>query len=147
MIAGFWQRLMAAEPAPLPQDEVQTALAVLMVRLARADGDYAPAEIARIDRVLGGRFALTPPAAARLRAEAETLEAGAPDTVRFTRALKSAVALEERIGLIEALWAVVLADGGRDAQEDRLMRLIAPLLGITDVESGLARQRVLQAGF
>lgn len=147
MIAGFWQRLMAAEPAPLPQDEAQTALAVLMVRLARADGDYAQAEIARIDRVLGARFALTPPAAARLRAEAETLEADAPDTVRFTRALKSAVALEERIGLIEALWAVVLADGGRDAQEDRLMRLIAPLLGITDVESGLARQRVLQAGF
>lgn len=147
MIAGFWQKLMAADPAPLPRDGQQLALAVLMVRLARADGDYAAAEIARIDRVLAGRFALLPEAAARLRTEAEALEAAAPDTVRFTRALKAAVPLEERLGLIEALWAVVLADGGRDAQEDRLMRLIAPLLGITDVESGLARQRVLQAGF
>lgn len=141
MVKRLLQWLSAPDPAPVPQDEARVALAVLMVRLARSDGHYAAEEMGRIDRVLAARFALTPWAAAALRAEAEGLEGTAPDTVRFTRALKSAVPLEERIGLVEALWSVALADGGRDAEEDRLMRLVVSLLGVTDPDSGLARQR------
>jgi uncharacterized tellurite resistance protein B-like protein len=102
--------------------------------------------VARIDRVLAGRIGLGAAGAAALRAEAEAVEAEAPDTVRFTRVLKEAVPLEDRMGLIEALWSVVLADGARDAGEDRLMRVVAPLLGITDKDSGLARQRMEKRG-
>ena len=83
--------------------------------------------------------------AARLRTEAEDLESQAPDTVRFTRALKAAVPLEDRAQLMQALWAVALADGQRDADEDQMLRLLANLLGLTDVESGLARRRAEQA--
>ena len=61
--------------------------------------------------------------------------------MRFTRALKEATALEDRSRLLTALWSVALADGQREAHEDRLMRLVANLLGLTDVESALARQR------
>ena len=70
------------------------------------------------------------------------LEAEAPDTVRFTRAIKDAVPYEDRMGVIEALWDVVLADGARDDEEDAMLRLIAPLLGVNDRDSNLARQRV-----
>ena len=66
----------------------------------------------------------------------------APDTVRFTRALKDAVPLEDRRGLMAALWSVALADGGREAGEDAVIRLVASLLGITDRDSALARQQV-----
>ena len=112
-----------------------------MVRVARTDGIYAAEEISRIDRVLMARFGLGPFEAARLRADAEALEAAAPDTVRFTRALKEAAPLEVRAGLMEALWSVALVDGTRDAEEDRLMRLVANLLGLTDVQNAQARQR------
>jgi len=145
MVKRLLQWLAAPEPATLPADEARLALAALMVRLARSDGDYSAPEVARIDRVLGARFGLDAGGVARLRAEAEALEAGAPDTVRFTRALKTAVVLEDRLGLIEALWSVALADGGRDAEEDRLMRLVVSLLGVTDADSGLARQRAERA--
>jgi uncharacterized tellurite resistance protein B-like protein len=37
---------------------------------------------------------------------------------------------------------VVLADGVRDDHEDALLRLVAPMLGVNDRDSGLARQRV-----
>jgi uncharacterized tellurite resistance protein B-like protein len=40
-----------------------------------------------------------------------------------------------------ALWSVALADGLRDADEDTLLRMVANLLGLTDVESALARQK------
>ncbi len=135
------RRLLAAAPSRLPAPEAKLALGALLVRIARADGSYEPSETARIDRVLSTMFARTPAAAQSVRREAEVLEQEAPDTVRFTRALKDAIALDERTALIEAMWLVVLADGVRDDDEETLMRLVANLLGISDVDSALARQR------
>ncbi len=129
-------------PTPRPTAEAPLALAALLVRLARADGNYSEDERLGIDRVLGARFGLSPFEAGALRREAEALETAAPDTVRFTRALKDAVPPEGRLALMEALWRIALADGGRDANEDALIRLAASLLGLTDRDSALARQRV-----
>ncbi|MDE0590149.1 TerB family tellurite resistance protein [Halocynthiibacter sp. C4] len=119
------------------------AIAGLMVRLARSDGTYAASEITRIDRLLAARYGLTAAEAAALRVEAEEYEANAPDTVRFTRAIKENVPLDERFAVVEDLWDVVLEDGVRDESEDALMRLLANLLGINDRDSALCRQRVL----
>ena len=135
------RRLLAPEPSRLPDPDAKLALAALLVRIARTDGLYAAEEVERIDRVLALRHGLDPFAAAKLRTEAEELEREAPDTVRFTRALKESVAIEDRAELMTALWSVALADGLREAHEDRLMRLVANLLGLTDVDSALARQR------
>jgi uncharacterized tellurite resistance protein B-like protein len=112
------------------------------VRLARSDEHYDEEEKIRIDRVLAQRNGLSGFEATEMRKRAEEVEAGAPDTVRFTRALKDKVAYEDRTGVIEALWDVALADGVRDAHEDALIRLAAKLLGVNDVDSARARQRV-----
>jgi uncharacterized tellurite resistance protein B-like protein len=135
------RRLLAPAPEPLPKPEAHMALAALLVRIARTDGLYAVEEVERIDRVLATYHGLGPFEAAKLRSEAEEIEAHAPDTVRFTQALKAATALEDRSDLMTALWSVALADGQRDAQEDRLMRMVSTLLGLNDVESAQARQR------
>ena len=134
-----------AAPAPPSRPESQVALAALLVRLARADGIYAATEAAQIDRVLAARFAVSPFAAAALRAQGEALEADAADTVKFTRALQAAVPLEDRAALMETLWSVVLVDGARAAEEDREMRMVASLLGLSDRDSALARQRAAGA--
>ena len=134
--------LLAPSPPRLAEPDARLALAALLVRVARSDGDYACAEIDHIDHILMQRHGLSQTDAATLRAQAEVVESEAPDTVRFTRALKSAIPIEDRIDLVEALWTVALADGNRDANEDRLLRLVSSLLGLTDVESAQARQRV-----
>lgn len=46
--------------------------------------------------------------------------------------------------MVEALWRVALADGIA-ADERGFLRLVASLIGVTDQDSGLARQRVLAA--
>ena len=138
-------RLLAPAPARLTEPDAQLALAALLVRIARTDGLYAAEEVERIDRVLAIRHGLDPFAAAKLRTEAEDVEAEAPDTVRFTRALKDAVPVEERAELMTALWSVALADGLREAHEDQLLRLVSNLLGLTDVDSALARQKAERA--
>ena len=142
MFADLLNRLLAPAPAALPAPEADLSLAALLVRLARADDHYGADERVRIDRVLSARKGLSMEEAAALRASAEELESEAPDTVRFTRALKDAVPHEDRTELMEALWEVALADGARDAEEDALIRLVANLLGVSDRDSAHARQRV-----
>lgn len=145
MFADLLRRLTAPAPPRLPEPDARLALAALLVRVAKTDGLYAVEEVERIDRILMARHNLDAFAAARLRHDAEELESQAPDTIRFTRALKEAVPLEDRISLLVALWQVALADGLRDADEDQMLRLLTNLLGLSDVDSAMARQQADQA--
>ena len=145
MFAEILRSLLAPAPTRMADPDARLALAALLVRVAKTDGLYAVEEVELIERILMARNGLDPFEAAALRAQAEDFESQAPDTVRFTRALKAAVPLEERAGLVEALWSVALADGQRDASENQQMRLLANLLGVTDVESAQARQKADRA--
>ncbi|MDP5335295.1 MAG: TerB family tellurite resistance protein [Paracoccaceae bacterium] len=147
MFADLLKRL--TQPGPdrsLPAEDARLALSALLVRIARADGDYAAEEVHRIDRILMQRYELSPHAVIALRKEAEALENEAPDTVRFTRAIKDAVPYEDRLAVIEALWQVALADGARDGAEDALVRMVSSMLGVSDQDSAMARQRMQARG-
>jgi uncharacterized tellurite resistance protein B-like protein len=144
MLSKFLTSVLGGHSAPLPDQDARLALTALLVRVARADEFYDDDEAAQIDRINIARYGLSPFEAADLRRQAEEAEKLAADTVQFTRAIKEAVPYEDRIGVIEALWQVVLADGSRDPEEDSLLRLTSNLLGINDRDSALARQRVSQ---
>ncbi len=141
MFSDFLSRLTQPQPDPLVEDDARLALTALLVRIARSDNDYADTEMARIDRISAERYDLSPFEAAALRARAEDLEAEAPDTVRFTRAIKEAIAYDDRLAVVQAMWSVALADGHRSGEEDSLLRLVVSLLGVSDVDSALARQK------
>jgi uncharacterized tellurite resistance protein B-like protein len=144
MLADLLRRLAGPpRPEPLAPEDARLAMAALMVRVSRTDGHYAEPERHLIDAMLAERYRLSPTEAARVRAEAERAEEAAQDTVQFTRLIKEAVPYEERIGVVETLWRVATADG-INADELGLMRLVANLLGVSDQDSGLARQRVLR---
>lgn len=142
MFGDFLKRLTQPDPDPLPDGDARLALTALLVRIARSDNDYAPRERDLIDQIAQDRYGLDANAARKLRTDAESLETEAPDTVRFTRAIKDAVPYDDRVEVIEALWQVVLADGTRADEEDALLRLVASLLGVSDTDSAMARRRV-----
>ncbi len=142
MLSRLLRQLSSSAPDPLDGADARIALGALLVRIAKSDGDYSADEIARIDRVLARRYELGPVEAAELRAECEAIEHEAPDTVRFTRAIKAAVDYDDRAGVIEAMWQIVLADGQRDTHEDALMRMVAPMLGLSDQDSNAIRRRL-----
>jgi len=135
--------LLGDKEDPLAEGNERLALSALLVRIARSDHDYSAQEVARIERIIMTRFGLSEMDAGALRKDAETLEAEAPDTVRFTRAIKECVAYEARLSVVEALWQVALCDGARDPQEDALIRMCVSLLGIRDQDSAMARQRAM----
>ncbi len=147
MFRSLLSRLFAddTEATPLSGDDADVAVAALLVRLARADDRYSQAERRHIDRILVQRRKLDPDTAAEYRAAAEMIEAEAPDTVRFTRMIKDRVPLENRISVVAAMWELAYADGHRSADEDAVIRLAAKLLGVTDRESAVARQEVVEA--
>lgn len=142
MFGDFLKRLTAPAPAPLEDTDARLALGALLVRVAKSDEHYDGVEIAKIDQLLSKRYGLNSAQADALREQCEALEFEAPDTVRFTRAIRKVVNIEDRTGVVEDLWAVVLADGARDADENTLLRLVANLLGVNDVDSAKARHRM-----
>jgi len=142
MLKTILAAFTAPPEAPLSHDDCRLALAALMVRVARTDGDYNRNEIIAIDDILRTRYDLSEAEITDVRQEAEILEAQAPDTVRFTRLIKDLVPYEERTGVVEALWKVVLSDDQRTDDENAFLRLVVSLIGVADRDSGLARQRV-----
>ncbi|MCO6382969.1 MAG: TerB family tellurite resistance protein [Vannielia sp.] len=146
MFADLIRRLTGEQDTASSDVAPQVAFPALLVRVARADGDYAESEKDMIRGITQRWIGGSPFEAAEVVREAEELEASASDTVRFTRAIKDAVAYEERRKVVEDIWRVVLADGRRDAEEDALMRLVANLLGVNDRDSNIARKAVEAGG-
>ena len=141
MFDTLFKRLRA-EPAPDPLEanDARLALAALLVRLARADHDYAEVEQAHIDAILTRRYELSEGEAPTLRQGAEEVEDTVGDTVHLTRLIKEAIPYIDRYALVVDLWSLVLADGTRDHNENQFLRLVAKLVGVNDVDSAMARQ-------
>lgn len=143
MLDTFLNLFRDAPEAPPPgSPDERLALAALLVDAARRDDDYEEAEKAAIDRILGTEHGLDAAGASALRREAEAAQDEAMGLFRFTHSLKEATPFEDRVKIVEYLWEVALADGDRDHAEDNLVRRVCGLLGVSDRDSGLARQRV-----
>ncbi len=124
-------------------DDFRLALTVLLVRVARADRHYSEEEKHHIAELISGCCQISLSDAEGLRREAEKIEAQTPDSVQFTRIIKKKIPFEQREEILEILWEIVLSDGTRDYGEDGFLRLVAGLLGVTDRDSALARQRAM----
>jgi uncharacterized tellurite resistance protein B-like protein len=147
MAIEFFKRLLrASAPAEAQADDARAAIAAVLVMAARADGEYGSDERAVVDQVLMGRFGLDAAGAEALRAQGEDAELESIDIYQFTKTIRTAIAHDDRIAIIEALWAVVLADGSRDPNEDSLMRQLVDRLGLSPMDSALARQKVQGGG-
>ncbi|WP_299561013.1 TerB family tellurite resistance protein [uncultured Sulfitobacter sp.] len=133
----------APTPKPLPQPNAQLALGALLVRVALANKNYVVSEVAKIDQILAATFTLKPLDAAKLRAQCEALERHAPGTPEFARILREEVSYEDRQALGEAMWAVAMADGGRDDDEEIQLMAIETALGLTASDMAAAREKAI----
>lgn len=145
MLNKLLEMLSGTQPAE-PEDKehaARVAISAILAEAAMADGVYAIEEQQKIGRILAHRFDLSDVDAAALRAEGQQAQSEAMDLVQFTRVVKDAVPFEDRVGVIEAVWRVIYADGDRDDEESALVRKLCGLLYVPDRDAGLARQRVV----
>ena len=121
----------------------ENAIATILVRAAKTDNEYTESEQTLIDNLLSNQLNITLEEAQILRIKGEGLEAEINDNVQLTRIIKQDIPYEEREMLIEQLWSVVLDDDYRTPEENKFMRVLTHLFGISDVNSAKARSRVL----
>lgn len=138
----FKQFLPQDSPAHHDDSLLELAVAALLVRASVIDGDISPSETARISALLNERFGLSQEAVAKLTAEAREAEAEAVDLYRFTRVITEKLDQDGRLGLIEMLWEIVLADGPVDPFEGNLVWRVAELIGVSTRDRVTLRKKV-----
>ncbi|MCA0976731.1 TerB family tellurite resistance protein [Halomonas denitrificans] len=121
-----------AQPEHAQADvDVSLATAVLLCEVVRADYRMDDSEITLMREQLQQRFELDPAALDELmtlaRQEAET----AVDHHRFVRELRDRTGYQERVALVQQMWALAFADGEKDALEEHRIRALAELLHVS----------------
>ena len=133
----------AARPAVASDDNLQVAVAALLIEAARMDDQFDGAERRTIEHLLAEGFDLPQDAVHDLIVSAERAVRQSTQFFPFTQQINKQIAHEDRARILEMMWEVVYADGVLDPQEDMLLRRIAGLIHISDQDRGLARQRAL----
>ena len=133
-----------AAPAPASIDDLEIAVAALLIEAAHMDEGFDSAERQTIGRLLGEKFGHGPERVAQLVVEAEAAVERSTQMFPFTREICARLDYEARVRIIEMLWKVAHADGKLDPHEDMLLRRIAGLIHVEDRDRGLARQRALK---
>ena len=141
----MWNKLKEIFKAEKEVEDITSdnAIATILVRAAKTDNEYTESEQTLIDNLLSNQLNITLEEAQILRIKGEDLEAEINDNVQLTRIIKQDIPYEEREMLIEQLWSVVLDDDYRTPEENKFMRVLTHLFGISDVNSAKARSRVL----
>lgn len=133
-----------APGAEASADELQVAVAALMVEAAHMDETFDQTEQTAIKRLLAERFDLAPAAVDKLVTEAEERTQNSAQYFPFTREITQQLSTEQRTGIIQMMWEVAYADGVLDPHEDALLRQIAGLIHVPDRDRGIARQKALE---
>lgn len=142
MIKNFFKTAKTINDNSTHFDDERMALAVLLIRIAKSDYDYAGIEKVRISNILERRYTLSKFECDKMLIQAEGVEDESSDNVKFTKIIKSFVPIEKRNEIIELFWELVLADGVRDDDENGLLRILGSLLGVNDRDIAFSRQKV-----
>jgi uncharacterized tellurite resistance protein B-like protein len=119
-------------------NELARLVTALMIEAGNADGSLDKAEQTLIIEVIARQFELDEAQAAEMMNAAVDQSAERVELHSLLRRLRDNSDYEERLGVMEMVWMVVLADGKLDHIEAQLMRRLAGLLFVSDVDSGLA---------
>ena len=145
MINRFKQ-LLAADAAASPLEdrdqEIQLAASALLVESACSDGEFDADERASITAILQSEFDLNEDETGTMIEEAEQAVQETGQLYGFTKVIKDRYTPEERVRMIELLWQVAFADGNVDMYEANLIRRVAGLLYVSDVDRGQAKKRI-----
>jgi uncharacterized tellurite resistance protein B-like protein len=116
-------------------------LSGLMIEAANTDGEVTQEELNKISHSLINVFKEDPKAVEVSLTKAFENKDNSKSLYYYTSKLNKSYSNENKIKLIEVLWEVILADNEIHDFETNLIRRLAGLLYISDVECGNAKIR------
>ena len=132
-----------SQNADIAENEIKLARAVaaLLVEAAMADGNIDEIEHKHIRHMLETQLNLSADDAKAMLAQSLASHEDRIEIHSLTRHIRQDTDVADRSVILEMVWMVVLADGSLNAHESQLMRRLAGLLFVDDVESGMAAKR------
>lgn len=124
-------------------EELRVAAAGLLLEAASTDGTLEAPERARVAAAIGSHFEIDDAEVEQILRAGEKRVDDAVDIYGFVRVILEHFDQNDRVALMEMLWDVAYADGVLHAHEANLIRRVSGMLGMTDVETGAARKRVM----
>ena len=118
-------------------------LSGLMIEAAYTDGQIDTSELDKIKNSLINLFAEDPKEVDIVLKEALKNKNNSKSLHHYTSLINKNYDENKKLLLIETLWEIVLSDGEIHDYESNLLRRLAGLLYISDVNSGNARKRAL----
>ena len=116
-------------------------LSGLMIEAANTDGEVTQEELNKISHSLINTFKEDPKAVEVSLTKAFENKDNSKSLYYYTSKLNKSYSNENKIKLIEVLWEIILADNEIHDFETNLIRRLAGLLYISDVECGNAKIR------
>ena len=116
-------------------------LSGLMIEAANTDGEVTQEELNKISHSLINVFKEDPKAVEISLTKAFQNKDNSKSLYYYTSKLNKSYSNENKIKLIEVLWEIILADNEIHDFETNLIRRLAGLLYVTDVECGNAKIR------
>ena len=137
-VAEWLKKDKKVKPEDSDKDEIASLVTALRIEADNADGSLAEEEKVLITEVIARQFELGADKAEEMMRVAIDQSSERVELHSLLRRLRDNSDYEERLGVMEMVWMVVLADGKLDHIEAQLMRRLAGLLFVSDVDSGLA---------
>ena len=116
-------------------------LSGLMIEAANTDGEVTQEELNKISQSLINVFKEDPKIVEESLGKAFQNKDNSRSLYFYTSKLNKSYTNEQKIQLIEVLWEIILADNELHDFETNLIRRLAGLLYISDVECGNAKIR------
>ena len=123
--------------------EIDT-LSGLMIEAANTDGKITQEELNKISVSLINIFKEDPIIVEKSLTKAFENKDNSRSLYFYTSKLNKSYSVEKKINLIEVLWEIILSDNEVHDFETNLIRRLAGLLYISDVECGNAKIRATQ---
>jgi uncharacterized tellurite resistance protein B-like protein len=133
------RQLLAPGPRAASSEETKErtrrlATGALLVEVGRADGHIGGEERLAMLAALEAGLGLSHEDAIALLGEAEDHSRQASSLYELTLELDRALAVDEKVRIVELLWRVVFADARKDPHEEQRVRQIAGLLHVPHAE-------------
>ena len=134
MLNIFKKKKISQDTQKNPEFEIELIGAVLAYEIARSDGDISDLELNLLIEEIKKISKKVNKTDEEILSIIETYSKDSVSFHEFIADINNDFSKEEKLSLISFLWDVAFADSQLDVDEERLIRRIADLIRIKDVE-------------
>ena len=134
MLNIFKKKKVSKDTQKNPEFEIELIGAVLAYEIARSDGDISDSELNLLIEEIKKISKKVNKTDEEIFSIIETYSKDSVSFHEFIADINNDFSKEEKLSLISFLWDVAFADSQLDVDEERLIRRIADLIRIKDIE-------------